>query len=79
MRVVLCITAQTGPRGSDRIVHSLGAGALRHVHMLVIFAVLITATAVWSLRRGVPGDGPSRNLGWMSEQWLSELRAGHTP
>jgi hypothetical protein len=47
--------------------------------MVVIFAVLITATAVWSLRRGVPGGGTSGNLGWMSEQWLSEHRAGHIP
>jgi hypothetical protein len=47
--------------------------------MLVIFAVLITATAVWRLHRGVPEGGSSANLGWMSEQWLSEHRAGHTP
>jgi len=47
--------------------------------MVVIFAVLITATAVWSLRRGVPGGGTPANLGWMSEQWLSEHRAGYTP
>ena len=53
--------------------------SLRHIHMVVIFAVLITATAVWSLRRGVPGSGSSANLGWMSEQWLSEHRAGHAP
>ena len=53
--------------------------SLRHIHMVVVFAVLITATAVWSLRRGVPGGGTSGNLGWMSEQWLSEHRAGHTP
>ena len=48
------------------------------IHMLLIFAVLITATAAGSLLRvWVPGSGSSAHLGWMSEQWLAEYRAAH--
>jgi hypothetical protein len=43
--------------------------------MLFIVGVVIVSIAVVIIpRMRVPGGANSANLGWMSEQWLAELR-----
>lgn len=46
--------------------------------MLLIIVVLLTVTAVViSFRSRVPGGVNAADLGYMSDQWLAELRASH--
>jgi hypothetical protein len=46
--------------------------------MLLITVVLIALLAiVISSRVRLPGRVNAANLGWMSEQWLTEYRASH--
>ena len=48
--------------------------------MLFILAVAIVLIAVGIIpRMRVPSGVNSANLGWMSEQWLAEHRASHSP
>jgi hypothetical protein len=48
--------------------------------MLSILSVIIVLTAVVIiLRMAVPGGVNAAKLGWMSEQWLAEHRASHSP
>jgi hypothetical protein len=42
-----------------------------------IVVVLIAVVIIPMMR--VPGGVNSANLGWMSEQWLAEHRASHSP
>ncbi|HEY5616727.1 MAG TPA: hypothetical protein VIK60_02220 [Vicinamibacterales bacterium] len=46
--------------------------------MMLTIAVLLTLTVAGIIRRvRVPGGVNARQLGWMSEQWLTEHRASH--
>jgi len=48
--------------------------------MLFIVGVIIVSAAVVILSRmRVPGGVNTAPLGWMSEQWLAEHRASHSP
>lgn len=47
--------------------------------MLFIVGIVIALIAVVIPRMRVPGGVNSANLGWMSEQWLAEHRASHSP
>jgi hypothetical protein len=48
-------------------------------HMLFIVCVVIGLIALVIIpRMRVPGGVNSANLGWMSEQWLTEHRASHS-
>ena len=48
--------------------------------MLFIVGVVIALVAVVILTRmRVPGGVNAAHLGWMSEQWLAEHRASHSP
>ena len=46
--------------------------------MLFIVCVVIGLIAFVIPRMRVPGGVNSANLGWMSEQWLTEHRASHS-
>ena len=47
--------------------------------MLLILGVVIVLIAVAIVpRMRVPGGVNSANLGWMSEQWLTEHRTSHS-
>ena len=46
--------------------------------MLFIVGLVIVSVAVVILMR-VPGRVNAAPLGWMSEQWLAEHRASHSP
>jgi hypothetical protein len=47
--------------------------------MLLVFAVIVTAIAAWSVLRARLADDRSTlpHLGQMSERWLAEHRAAH--
>jgi hypothetical protein len=48
--------------------------------MLFIVGLVIVAVAVVTIPRArVPGRVNAAPLGWMSEQWLAEHRASHSP
>ena len=48
--------------------------------MLFIVGVVIVLIAVVIIpRMRVPGGVNAAHLGWMSEQWLAEHRASHSP
>jgi hypothetical protein len=48
-------------------------------HMLFIVGVGVVLIAVGIIpRTWLPGGVNSANLGWMSEQWLTEHRASHS-
>jgi hypothetical protein len=42
-----------------------------------VVIVLIAVVVIPSMR--VPGGAKAAPLGWMSEQWLAEHRASHSP
>ena len=55
-------------------------GAPVENHMLLIVGLVIVLIAVVIIpRMRVPGGMNASTLGWMSEQWLAEHRASHTP
>jgi hypothetical protein len=48
--------------------------------MQLIVGAVIVLTAVVVIRGiRMPGDVNLSTLGWMSEQWLAEYRASHSP
>ena len=50
------------------------------IRMVLIFGVIITLIAVFILPRMRSSGGVhAADLGWMSEQWLAEHRASHSP
>ena len=52
----------------------------RRQHMLFIGGVSILLIGVGIIHRlWLPGGVNSTSLGWMSEQWLAEHRASHSP
>lgn len=48
--------------------------------MLLLVGVVMVSTAFVIIpRMRVPGGMNSATLGWMSQQWLAEHRASHSP
>lgn len=73
----LCTSAQTVIVPCDRIRDTPTYG---DNHMLFIVGIVIALLGVVVIpRMRVPGGVNSTNLGWMSEQWLAEQRASHSP
>ena len=49
-------------------------------HMLVLVGIAVALISITMIpRMRVPGGVNSASLGWMSEQWLAEHRASHSP
>jgi hypothetical protein len=46
---------------------------------IVGMVIALVAASVIIPRLQVPRGGNSANLGWMSERWLAEHRASHSP
>jgi hypothetical protein len=56
----------------------MAVGAILENHMLVFGAVIVLIAGVVIPRMRVPGSVNGSTLGWVSEQWLAELRAAHS-
>ena len=75
----LCISAQTVTLPSCQDRYTRRRPDCEENHMLFIVGVVIVSIAVVIIpRMRVPRRVNSPNLGWMSEQWLSEHRASHS-
>ena len=72
----MCTSEQTAglPACQDRY-----TADCRDNHMFFIVGVALVLIAVGIIPRiWVPSGGRPANLGWMSEQWLTEHRASHS-
>jgi hypothetical protein len=47
--------------------------------MFIVGVVIVSVAVVIIPRMRVPGGVNAGHLGWMSEQWLAEHRASHSP
>ena len=47
--------------------------------LLIAGLVIVSVAVVIILRMQVPGGVNPAPLGWMSQQWLAEYRASHSP
>ena len=73
----VCTSAQTISTQRVRIALRLPAATTT---MLFIVGVSIALLSIGIIpRMWGPSKASSANLGWMSEQWLAEQRASHSP
>jgi hypothetical protein len=47
--------------------------------LFIVGLVIVSVAVVIILRMRVPGGVKAAPFGWMSEQWLAEHRASHSP